>query len=171
MRVWAIEPAVNPSVVRVHVSDELTDRTIVTSPPARLPMPIGGLTELEDVRTIDVHRYRIRLNLRPGSDRVRTASYARDILLSSWGEPSRIAPDPGPRVFEVAYRGPRTVAESAEMAAGHPLLEAMFRVDGVSEAIAGDGMLLVRLGRLFAWEERQPDVSAALRDVAVLGRR
>jgi hypothetical protein len=166
MRAWAIEPAVNPSVVRIHVSDELTDRTIVTSPPAEVPMPVAGLLELEDVRTIDLHRYRIRLNLRPGSDRVRTAAYARDILATGWGEPIRIEPDPGPRAFVVGYHGPRTVAESAEMATGHPLLEAVFRVDGVSEAIAGDGMLLVRLGRLFEWEHGGSAVSAALREFA-----
>jgi hypothetical protein len=166
MRAWAIEPAVNPSVVRVHVSDELTDRTIVTSPPTEVAMPIRGLLEIEGVRTIDLHRYRIRLNLRPGSDRVRTAAYARDVLATSWGEPIRMDPDPGPRAFVVRYHGPRTVAESAEMAAGHPLLEAVFRVDGVSEAIAGDGMLLVRLGRLFGWDQRERVVTAALRGVA-----
>ena len=30
----------NPSVVRVHVTNELTDRTIVTSPPADLDRPL-----------------------------------------------------------------------------------------------------------------------------------
>ena len=116
MRTWAIEPAVNPSVVRVHVVHELTDRTIVTSPPTEVAMPIAGLLEIEAVRTIDLHRYRIRLNLRPGSDRVRTAAHVRDVLSASWGEPIRIDPDPGPRAFEVGCHGPRTVAESAEMA-------------------------------------------------------
>jgi hypothetical protein len=51
------------------------------------------------------------------------------------------------------------------MAEGHPLLEAIFRVDGVSEAVAGDGVLLVRLGRLFGWEQRGSAVSAMLRQV------
>jgi len=167
MGAWAIEPATNPSVVRIHVAEELTDRTIVTSPPADVAMPVAGLLEIEAVRTIDVHRYRIRLNLRPGSDRVRTAAHARDVLVAGWGEPVRLDPDEGPRAFEVAYRGPRTVAESAEMAAGHPLLQAVFGVDGVSEAIAGDGVLLVRLGRLFAWARRE----AAVRDVLRTIRR
>jgi hypothetical protein len=166
MRAWAIEPAVNPSVVRIHVADELTDRTIVTSPPTEMPMPIAGLLEIEDVRTLDVHRYRVRLNLRPGSDRVRTAAYARDILAGSWGEPIRLEADPGPRAFVVGYHGPRTVAESAEMAMGHPLLEAVFVVEGVAEAIAGDGMLLVRLGRLFAWEQVEPVVGETVRAFA-----
>jgi len=165
MRAWAIEPATNPNVVRVHVTDELTDRTILTSPPAEVAMPIAGLLEIEAVRTIDLHRYRIRLNLRPGSDRVRTAAHARDVLVAGWGEPVRLAPDEGPRVFEIADRGPRTVAESAEMAQGHPLLEALFGVEGVSEAIAGDGLLLVRLGRLFDWDAQQPAVRAVLRGV------
>jgi hypothetical protein len=166
VRAWAIEPATNPNVVRVHVTEELTDRTIVTSPPAEVAMPIAGLLEIEAVRTIDLHRYRIRMNLRPGSDRVRTAAHARDVLLAGWGEPVRLEPDEGPRAFEVANRSRRTVAESAEMAHGHALLEAVFRVDGVSEAIAGDGVLLVRLGRLFDWERQQDAVSAALRGVA-----
>lgn len=166
VRTWAIEPATNPSVVRVHVTDELTDRTIVTSPPAEVAMPVAGLLEIEAVRSIDLHRYRIRLNLRPGSDRVKTAAHARDVLVAGWGEPARLAPDEGPRAFEIPYRGPRTVAESAEMAAGHPLLEALFRVEGVSEAIASDGLLLVRLGRLFDWERHQRAVSAVLRGVA-----
>ena len=162
---WAIEPVVNPSVVRVHVAHELTDRTIVTSPPAELEWPIGGLLEIEAVRTVDLHRYRIRINLRPGLDRGRTAAHASDILAAAWGKPVSLEPDPGPRAFAVGRDGPRTVAESAEMAAGNPHLEAVFQVDGVSEAIAGDGMVLVRLGRLFMWEEREESVGAALRAV------
>jgi hypothetical protein len=51
------------------------------------------------------------------------------------------------------------------MAAGHPLLEAVFGVDGVSEAIAGDGVLLVRLGRLFAWARHEAAVSDVLRTI------
>jgi hypothetical protein len=163
---WAIEPAVNPSVVRVHVGHELTDRTIVTSPPAELERPMAGLLEIEAIRTVDVHRYRIRLNLRQGTDRVLTAGHARDVLAAMWGEPMPLAPDEGPRAFAVDREGPRTVAESAEMAEGHAHLEAVFRVDGVSEAIAGEGIVLVRLGRLFSWDEREGPVGAALRAVS-----
>jgi hypothetical protein len=162
MRAWAIEPAVNPSVVRVHVAEELTSRTIVTTPPATVAMPIRGLLEIEDVRTVDVHRYRLRLNLRAGADRARTAAHTRDVLAASWGEPVALAPDAGPRAFAVAHEGPRRVAESAEMAAGEPLLEALFRTEGVSEAIAGEGLVLVRLGQLFSWAEREDGVRVAL---------
>jgi hypothetical protein len=162
VRTWAIEPAVNPSVVRVHVAHELTDRTIVTGPPAEIDRPMAGLLEIEAVRTIDLHRYRIRLNLRPGSDRVATASHARDVLAAAWGEPVPVPLDGGPKAFAVGHRGPRTVAESAEMAEGTPLLEALFRLVGVSEAIAGEGLVLVRLAPLFAWERHEAAVRAAL---------
>jgi hypothetical protein len=162
---WAIEPAVNPHVVRIHVAHELTDRTIVTGPPAELDRPLSGLLEIEAIRTVDLHRYRIRLNLRLATDRVVAAGHARDVLAAAWGDPESLVPDPGPRAFVVEREGPRTVAESAEMAEGHPHLEAAFRVEGVSEAIAGDGMVLVRLGRLFTWEEREGPVGAALRAV------
>jgi hypothetical protein len=48
------------------------------------------------------------------------------------------------------------------MAAGHPVLEVLFSVDGVSEAIAGDALVLVRLGRLFGWAEVEPTIRDAL---------
>jgi hypothetical protein len=54
------------------------------------------------------------------------------------------------------------VAESRQMAAGEPILEALFGVEGVAEAIVGDGMVLVRVGRLFRWDDVEPDVRAAL---------
>jgi len=38
----------------------------------------------------------------------------------------------------------------------------VFEVRGVVEAIAGDGLVLVRLGRLFAWDDVEDEVSAAL---------
>lgn len=159
---WAIEPAANPSVVRVHVAHELTDRTILTTPPAEVAMPVAGLLEIEAVRTVDLHRYRMRLNLRPGSNRARTASHAREVLGAAWGEPVPLESDEGPRAFAVVYEGPRRVAESAEMAAGVPLLEVLFDVEGVSEAVAGTGMVLVRLGRLFGWDWGERAVGAAL---------
>jgi hypothetical protein len=37
--------------------------------------------------------------------------------------------------------------------AGDARLSAVFRVEGVVEAIAAPGLVLVRLGRLFAWDE------------------
>ena len=162
MRSWALEATPNRAVLRIHVGHELTDRTIVTSPPAELEHPLAGLLELDAVRTIDLHRYRVRMNLRPDADRAATATHAGAILTSGWGPPRALDADAGPRAFQVRHEGPRTVAESAEMALGHPLLEAVFGVEGVSEAIVGDDLVLVRLGRLFAWPDAEPQVIRAL---------
>jgi hypothetical protein len=162
MRSWALEATPNPAVLRVHVGHQLTDRTILASPPAELDYPLAGLLELDAVRTLDVHRYRVRVNLRPDADRDVAAAHAGEVLASDWGLARILEADAGPRAFQVRHVGPRTVAESAEMAAGHPLLEAVFGVDGVSEAIVGDDVVLVRLGRLFAWAEAEPLVIRAL---------
>jgi hypothetical protein len=162
MRSWALEATPNPATLRVHVGHELTDRTIVTSPPAELEHPLGGLLELDAVRTLDLHRYRVRVNLRPDADRDEAAANVGEILASGWGPPGLLEDDAGPRAFQVRHLGPRTVAESWEMAAGHPLLEAVFVVDGVSEAIVGEDVVLVRLGRLFAWTHAEPQVIRAL---------
>jgi hypothetical protein len=162
MRSWALEATPNRAVLRIHVSHELTDRTIVTSPPAELEYPLAGLLELDAVRTIDLHRYRVRVNLRSDADRDATAVHAGAILTSSWGPARNLEADAGPRAFQVRHEGVRTVAESAEMALGHPLLEAVFAVDGVSEAIVGDDLVLVRLGRLFAWPDAEAHVIRAL---------
>ena len=162
MRSWAMEATPNPAVLRVHVGHQLTDRTIVTSPPAELDHPLAGLLELDAVRGLDLHRYRIRVNLRRDADRDVTAAHAGEILASGWGPAQPLEADPGPRAFQVRHVGPRTVAESTEMATGHPLLEAVFAVEGVSEAIVGDDVVLVRLGRLFAWTRAEPLVIRAL---------
>ena len=163
MRSWALETTPNPAVLRIHVGHELTDRTIVTSPPAELEHPLAGLLELDAVRTIDLHRYRVRVNLRPDADRdVDGGARGRRSSHRAWGAARTLDADAGPRAFEVRHEGPRTVAESAEMAAGHPLLEAVFDVEGVSEAIVGDDLVLVRLGRLFAWPDAEPQVIRAL---------
>ena len=68
-----------------------------------------------------------------------------------------------PRAFEVDYPGPRVVAESAQMAAGRDLLERLFTVDGVREAILGEGLALVSIGRLFVWSAVEPAVVGVLR--------
>jgi hypothetical protein len=167
---WALETATNPSVLRIHVARQLTDRTIVTSPPADVAMPMAGLLELEAVRTIDLHRYRIRVNLAQDADRVATERHVRDVLRPAWGDEEPLGADPGPRAFEVGSHAPRVVAESAEMASGHPLLEALFIVDGVSEAIAGEDLVLVRLGRMFGWGDVQPVVARALAGYASRSR-
>ena len=161
-RRWAIYATTNPAVLRVHVVHELTNRTILTSPPAEVSPPLVGLLELDAVRTIDMHRYRVRVNLRPGADRDETAEHVHDILAAGWGESTTLDPDPGPRAFEVRHVGPRAVAESAEMAFGDRVLETVFGVEGVSEAIAGDGLVLITLGRLFRWSEVESSVAAAL---------
>lgn len=159
---WALEDAPNPNVLRLHVTRELTDATVATWPPAEPPPPLDGLREVEAIRTIDLHRYRARLNLRPGAERTAVRGHVEAILAGRWGPASALEPDAGPRAFQVATVGPRSVAESPQMARGHPLLVAVFSVDGVAEAIAGDGLVLVRLGRLFAWAARQDAVVAAL---------
>jgi hypothetical protein len=161
-RRWALEPATNPSVLRVHVGHELTDRTIVTSPPAELAMPIAGLLELEAVRSLDLHRYRVRMNLAQGADRHTTAAHARQILAPAWGAETSLGEDPRPFAFAATHRRDRVVAESAEMATGDEVLEALFRVDGVAEVVAGDGVVLVRLGALFAWHDAAPAVAQAV---------
>ena len=63
----------NPSVLRVHTTEELTDRTIVTCPPAIPPAPLERLLALPRVRTLNLHRYQCRVNLRPGADAVAAA--------------------------------------------------------------------------------------------------
>jgi hypothetical protein len=163
MQRWALEQPANPSVLRVHVDHELTDRTIVTSPPADIARPIGGVLELEAVRTVDLHRYQARLNLARGADRSVTAGHVVDILGAAWGDETDGSAESDPRAFEIDYTGPRVVAESAEMAAGRELLVRLFTVAGVREAILGDGLALVRIGRLFTWTAVEPAVTAALR--------
>jgi hypothetical protein len=163
-RRWSIEPPANPSVLRIHVDHELTDRTIVTGPPAAIAHPLGGLLELEAVRTVDLHRYHARVNLMHGADRFGTTRHVRDILGAAWGdEMASVGAVADPRAFEVDYAGPRVVAESAEMAAGCDLLERLFTVDGVREAILGEGLALVSIGRLFSWSTVEPAVVGALR--------
>jgi hypothetical protein len=162
-RRWSLEPATNPSVLRIHVDHELTDRTIVTGPPAMIPRPLDGLLELEAVRTVDLHRYHTRVNLMHGADRSDTTRHVREILQPAWGdEMAAVDAVSDPRAFEVDYAGPRIVAESAEMAAGRDLLERLFTVDGVREAILGEGLVLVSIGRLFTWSTVEPAIVRVL---------
>src|SRR5262245_12073238 len=160
---WALERPANPSVLRIHVDHQLTDRTIVTGPPTEIARPIGGLLELEAVRTVDLHRYHARVNLRHGADRDVAAGHVDDIVRGAWGDEARDGEESDPRAFEIDYAGPRVVAESAEMAAGRELLVRLFTVAGVREAILGDGLALVRIGRLFTWTAVEPAVTAVLR--------
>jgi hypothetical protein len=112
---------------------------------------------------VDLHRYHARANLRHGADRDDAAGHVEDILRDAWGEEARDGAESDPRAFEIDYSGPRVVAESAEMAAGRDLLVRLFTVAGVREAILGDGLALVRIGRLFTWTAVEPAVTAALR--------
>jgi len=162
-RRWTLEQPANPSVLRVPVDHQLTDRTIVTGPPAEIVHPLGGLLELDAVRTLDVHRYHARVNLHHGADRDGAAGHVRDILRAAWGSEAENEAESDPRAFEIDYAGPRVVAESAEMAAGRDLLVRLFTVAGVREAILGDGLALVRIGPLFTWAAVEPAVTAALR--------
>jgi hypothetical protein len=159
---WAFEVAPNPSVLRLHVTSELTDETIRTCPPAAPPAPLALLLGLGDVRSLDLHRYRARVNLAPDVSAREMLVRVAALLTPSWGPPSALPPEEMPRAFVVRDRGPRTVAESSEMAGDHPLLAALFLVDGVCEAIAAEGLALVRLGRMFRWDEVEDGVREAL---------
>src|SRR5690242_14916675 len=114
-RRWALEQPANPSVIRVHVDHQLTDRTIVTSPPAEIARPLAGLLELDAVRTVDLHRYHARVNLAHGADRAAASAHVSDILRAAWGAQGEDGAESDPRAFEIDYAGPRVVAESAEM--------------------------------------------------------
>ena len=159
---WGIEFPTNPAVLRLHVRASLTDETIVTCPPATAPSPLDGLLEIEAVRSLDLHPTRVRLNLRPDADRAEAAGHVAGVLSGAWGPAAPVPADPAPRAFEAATDGPRTVAESPSMAVGHALLTAVFGVDGVIEAVAGDGLVLVRLGRWYDWSDREAEVARAV---------
>ena len=161
---WAIEGALNPTILRIHVTEALTDRTIVVCPPEGAPAPIDAVGEMVGVRGLDLHRHRVRVNLAPGAGRAGVSRAAAQLLEAAWGTEDPLPLDEGPRAFSVAHEGPRLVAESPVMAAQHgdTTLIRVFEVPGVVEAIAGDGLVLVRLGRLFAWDDVEAEVSAAL---------
>ena len=161
---WAIEGALNPTVLRLHVRDELTDRTIVTCPPEAAPAPLAALLSIEGVRSLDLHRYRVRINLAPGGGRGHVTAAASAALAGAWGAATELPPAGDPRAFAYPRRGRRVVAESLEMAraAREPVLIRLFAANGVAEAIAGDDLVLVRLGRMFGWEEVQDAVREAL---------
>jgi len=159
---WAVEAVPNPSVLRLHTTEELTDRTILTCPPAVPPAPLDRLLAHPEVRTLDLHRYRCRVNLRPGTNAVAVGDAAERSLLTAWGAPEPLPPQEEPRAFAIRRKGPRMVAESREMAGGDAVALALFDVQGVVEVVLGRGMTLVRLGRLFRWSAVQRDMVRAL---------
>jgi hypothetical protein len=159
---WAIEGAPNPTVIRVHVDRELTSETIVTCPPGEAPPPLDGLLAIEGVRSLDLHRYMARVNLAAGSSSSSVSADVSSVLVGAWGEPVDLGAEEEPRAFEIGRDGPRRVAESLAMAGEDALLAALFAVAGVAEAIVGEGVALVRLGRLFGWDEAEGPVRRAL---------
>lgn len=159
---WVLEDAANPSVIRLHVDVELTAETIVTCPPGQAPAPLDALLLLEGLRTIDLHRYRARLNLEPGAGRANVWDEVEAALAAAWGEAEALPIEELPRAFEIEHGRPRAVAESLSMAGDHSMLAALFSVDGVAEAIVGEGIALVRLGRLFRWDAAEDPVREAL---------
>jgi hypothetical protein len=119
---WALERAPNPRVVRVHTTVELTRATIEKYPPASPPEGLRSLLAVDGVRSIDLHRYRARLNLSPGCDAKAAWEGVARTIEAAWGAPAPLPDEPPPRAFEVAYEGPRIVAESPEMAGPDPTL-------------------------------------------------
>jgi hypothetical protein len=164
---WAVESVTNPMVLRIHSTVELTTRTIETFPPGEAPAPFDAIARLGEVRTVDLHRYRARLNLRPGADQDDALLLARDVFTGSWGRPVTLdnLPAQSPKAFTIRPLGERFVAESPEMAEPNRIAAALFAIEGVAEVIVGDGLALVGLGRLFRWSDLEPVVTGALVDV------
>jgi hypothetical protein len=152
----------NPAVLLVHVTEELTTATILTCPPGRAEAPLDRLLDVPGVLSADLHRYRARLNLAPGADRRAVRHRLEDVLAPAWGPPVQLPQEPGPREIGVGYAGPRLVAESLEMAGGHPILLTLFGVSGVAEAVLERGALRIRIGRLFSWRDVLGPVQRAL---------
>jgi hypothetical protein len=129
----------NPAVLLVHATEELTTTTILTYPPGRPEAPLDRLLDEPGVHSVDLHRYRARLNLAPRADRRAVRHRVENVLAPDWGPSVQLPQEPGPREIGVGYAGPRLVAESLEMAGGHPILLTLFGVPGVAEAVLSRG--------------------------------
>jgi hypothetical protein len=162
---WSLERAPNRRVIRVYTTVELTRATIERCPPASPPEGLRPLLSVDGVRSVDLHRYRARLNLSPGCDAKAAWEGVARAIEAAWGAPAPLPDEPAQRAFDVAYEGPRIVAESSEMAGLDPTLAALFRVRGVAEAILEAGRVWVRPGRLFTWEDVEASVRRALQGV------
>jgi hypothetical protein len=160
---WVLSRTPNPTVLRLDTSLELTRATIETCPPRVPPHPLGRLLGLPEIRSVDLHRYRARLNLLPGSDSDALARRVSEVLFEEWGPASSKVDEP-PQAFPVRHRGPRLVAESPEMAGSQPILRALFGIDGVAEAILEPGTVRVRLGRMFSWADVEDDLRTVLKE-------
>lgn len=165
MAAWTLERARNPSVLGLHTTVELTRATIETCPQARAPSPLDRLLIIPGVRSTDLHRYRARVNLAPGNPAL-VEVRIREILSPELEPPVDLPAEPLPRASAVWHRGPRAVAESPGMARSQPVLRAAFLVPGVAEAILTEGVVQVRLGRLFSWDQAEEAVREALRSFA-----
>jgi hypothetical protein len=152
----------NPAVLLVHTTEELTTATILTCPPGRPEAPLDRLLDVPGVRSVDLHRYRARLNVVPRADRCAVRRGVEDVLAPAWGPPVQPPQQPAPREIRVAYAGPRLVAESREMAGGHPILLTLFGVPGVAEVVLEREVLRIRIGRLFSWQDVLGPVQRAL---------
>jgi hypothetical protein len=162
MAPWALEGARNPTVLLLHTTVELTRATIEPRPPARAPWPLDRLLSFPGIRSIDPHRHRARLNLAPGTDRALVEVRIGEILSPEVGSRVDLPAEPPPRTFAVRSRGPRAVAESPVMAQSHPVLRAAFLASGVAQAMLTEGVVQVRLRRLFAWDQAEEAVRKAL---------
>jgi hypothetical protein len=149
-------------VIRVHTTVELTRATIEKCPPASPPEGLRSLLAVDGVGSLDLHRYRARLNLTAGCDAEAAWEGVARAIEAAWAAPALLPGEPQPRAFEVAYIGPRVVAESPEMAAPDPTLAALFLVPGVAEAILEAGRIWVRPGRMFSWKDVEASVRWAL---------
>src|SRR5215216_862981 len=103
---WALERARNPRVIHVHTTVELTRATIETCPPASPPERLSSVLAV-GVRSVDLHRYRARLNLNPGCAAEAAWDGVARAIEAAWGPPAPLPGEPSPRGFKVAYRGPR----------------------------------------------------------------
>jgi len=152
-------------VLVLNTTVELTQETIETCPPSRPPRPLDRLFKVPGIRSVDLHRYRARLNLAPDADRDEITLQVCELLGKDWGSTSSKRDEPA-QTFGVSYAGPRLVAESLRMAGSQPILREVFGVRGVAEAILELGQVRVRLGRLFSWAEVEGDLRRALERAA-----
>jgi hypothetical protein len=82
---WALERAPNPRVIRVHTTVELTRATIEKCPPAIPREGLRSLLAVDGVRSVDLHRYRARLNLSPGCDAEAAWGEVARAIEAAWG--------------------------------------------------------------------------------------
>jgi hypothetical protein len=160
---WAFEPVKNPTVLRVHTVLELTDSKIATCPPHTAPAPLDGLVERPDVRSIDLHRHRFRVNLAPEASPEGSRATVRTLLEGVWGP--EVHPRPHrepPRSFPAPAVERRHVVEGVEMVRGDALMAAVWSCRGVVEVQREGAELRVWLSPLYRWGDVADDIGAAV---------